>query len=290
MVCDETLGAEIDLYAHQVISGLPATEKRLQEIREQQDKDETLKQIKLYCKNGWPDKLKIPGPCFPYHQHAGDLTVENDLLLKGMRIVIPKRLQKDVLTRLHTGHQGIVKSRERAKQSVWWPGLSSQLQQLVADCETCAKVRQQPRETLMPTEFPTRLWELVGADLFEWSNSQYLVVVDYFSRYIEIAKLSSTTSAAVIDHLKSIFARHGIPTELRSDNGRQFSSEHFQKFASEWGFAHTTSSPRFPQSNGEAERAVRTVKSLLQKEDTHISLLWHIAPHHLPMGIALQSF
>lgn len=115
MVCDETLRDEIDLYAHQVISGLPATEERLQQIREQQDKDETLKQIKLYCKNGWPDKLKIPGPCFPYHQHAGDLTAENELLLKGMHIVIPKILQKDVLTRLHTGHQGIVKSRERAK-------------------------------------------------------------------------------------------------------------------------------------------------------------------------------
>uniref|UniRef100_A0A8C6M7K5 Gypsy retrotransposon integrase-like protein 1 n=1 Tax=Nothobranchius furzeri TaxID=105023 RepID=A0A8C6M7K5_NOTFU len=284
MVCDETLGAEIDLYAHQVISGLPAIEKRLQEIREQQDKHETLKQIKLYCKNGWPDKLKIPGPCFPYHQHAGDLTVENDPLLKGMRIVIPKRLQKDVLTRLHTGQQGIVKSRERAKQSVWWPELSSQLQQLVADCETCAKVRQQPRETLMPTEFPTRPWELVGADLFEWSNSQYLVAVDYYSQYIEIAKLSSTTSAAVIDHLKSIFARHGIQTELRSDNGPQFSSEHFQK--------------RFPQSNGEAERAVRTVKSLLQKEgDRYLALMAYRAtplangysPAELLMGRKLRT-
>uniref|UniRef100_A0A3P8NB56 ribonuclease H n=1 Tax=Astatotilapia calliptera TaxID=8154 RepID=A0A3P8NB56_ASTCA len=83
-VCDETLRDEMNLYAHQVISGLPATEERLQQIREQQDKDETLKQIKLYCKNGWPDKLKIPGPCFPYHQHAGDLTVENELLLKEL--------------------------------------------------------------------------------------------------------------------------------------------------------------------------------------------------------------
>lgn len=93
----------------------------------------------------------------------------------------------------------------------------------------------------------------MGADLFQFDKSHYLVVVDYFSRYFEVAKLTSTTSEAVIEHFKSIFARHGIPEVVRSDNGPQFVSGYFQKFSRTWGFSHITSSPRFPQSNGEAE-------------------------------------
>lgn len=127
---------------------------------------------------------------------------------------------------------------------------------------------------------------------------EYLLLVDYFSRFIEVAKLTHTTSIAVIGHMKSIFARHGIPVEVRSDNGPQFSSERFQKFASEWGFVHTTSSPRFPQSNGEAERAVRTVKNLLKKEsDPYLAFLAYRAtplanghsPAELLMGRRLRT-
>ena len=76
----------------------------------------------------------------------------------------------------------------------------------------------------------------------------------------------TTKSHEVIRALKAIFARHGIPEEVRSDNGPQYASAEFTHFAKEWGFKHTTSSPRFPQSNGEAERAVETTKSLLTKE------------------------
>lgn len=161
---DKNLETEINLYAHQVTSNLPATEMRLQQIKDHQDRDEVLKQVKQYCISGWPDKKSIGGPCYPYYQYAGDLTVENNLLLKGTRLVIPKSLQRDILDRLHMGHQGITKCRECAKQSVWWPGLSTQFLQIVEECETCAKERLNNRETLLPTEFPGRSWELVGAD------------------------------------------------------------------------------------------------------------------------------
>ena len=108
---------------------------------------------------------------------------------------------------------------------------------------------------------------MIGTDLFELDNLNYLIVVDYFSRYIEVAAMQKTTkSHEVIRALKAIFARHGIPEELRSDNGPQYASAEFTHFAKEGSFRHTTSSPRFPQSNGEAERAVETTKSLLKKE------------------------
>ena len=115
----------------------------------------------------------------------------------------------------------------------------------------------------MPTKFPDRPWQRLGSDLFHWKGANYLLVVDYFSRYIEMAMLTSTTSEATIGHLKSIFARHGIPETLISDNGLQYASSVFQKFARDYGFTHTTSSPHYPQGNGEAERAVQTVKRLL---------------------------
>ena len=126
----------------------------------------------------------------------------------------------------------------------------------------------------MPSVLPELPWTTVATDLFQWRGLTYLLIVDYFSRYIEIAKLTNETSSEVIRHTKSVFARHGIPREVVSDNGPQFSSAEFRKFADEYGFAHITSSPKYPQSNGEAERAVRTIKSLLKKaEDPYLALL-----------------
>ena len=100
--------------------------------------------------------------------------------------------------------------------------------------------------------------------------------MDYYSHYIELAKLTSATSTAVIKHLKSIFARHGLPQIVVSNNGPQYSSSVFTDFAKQYDFTHITSSPQFPQANGAAERAVSTVKTLLTKsDDPHMAMLAH---------------
>ena len=102
----------------------------------------------------------------------------------------------------------------------------------------------------------------------------YLFVVDYYSRYIEVAKLISTSANSIITHLKSIFSRHGIPEMVISDNGPQYSAAAFEKFSKEYGFNHATSSPKYPQANGTAERAVKTVKQLLVKnQDPYMAML-----------------
>ena len=92
-------------------------------------------------------------------------------------------------------------------------------------------------------------------------------MVDYFSRYCEIGVLRKSTSQQVINHLKAIFARHGIPEIVISDNGLQYSSAEFAKFAEDLGFTHIKSSPKYPQINGEAESMVQTTKNLLAKSD-----------------------
>lgn len=104
---------------------------------------------------------------------------------------------------------------------------------------------------------------MVGVDLFELNKDHYLLLVDYLSRYPEVIKLSTTTSAAVVNMMKSIFAHHGIPEVVRSDNGPQFSAEEFAKFTNGFGFLHVTSSPQYPQSNRQVERMVQTVKKMI---------------------------
>ena len=123
-----------------------------------------------------------------------------------------------MLDRIHTGHQGITKCRERARQSIWWPGLSKQLEEMVKCCTECCKVLTQRFEPLIPSCLPELPWQEVGTDLFEWKQNTYLLIVDYYSD-------------EVIVHTKSIFTRHGIPEIVVSNNGPQYSSEAFAKFA-----------------------------------------------------------
>ena len=151
----------------------------------------------------------------------------------------------------------------------------------------------------MPTKLPQRPWEKLASDLFEFKGKTYIIVVDYFSRYIEILKLSTTSSASIITALKTIFSRQGIPDVLVTDNGPQYASQEFRKFSTSYNFNHQTSSPFHPQGNGEAERAVRTVKSLLKDcKDPHLVLLsyrttplpfCHYSPAQLLMGRRLCS-
>ena len=163
---------------------------------------------------------------------------------------------------------------KRARQSVWWPGMSQQLQEYVTRCLVCCKHRPQRSEPLIPTSLPGLPWQRVGTDLFEWKKSNYLLVVDYYSRWIEIARLERTTAECVIAHTSSLFARHGIPEVVISDNGPQYTSAQYAQFAKDYDFRHITSSPYHPQGNGEAERAVQTVKNLLKKSnDPYMALL-----------------
>ena len=127
---------------------------------------------------------------------------------------------------------------------------------------------------MITAPLPNHPWEKVASDLFDLEGKKYLLVVDSFSRYIEVQTLTTTTSASVIRALKAIFSRHGIPTVLMSDNGPQYSSKEMKDFAEKYNFQHITSSPHYPQSNGLAERMVKTAKSLLEKsEDPYVALL-----------------
>ena len=129
----------------------------------------------------------------------------------------------------------------------------------------------------MTTKFPEYPWQVLATDLFELKRDHYFLVSDYFSRYLEVVKLT-TTSTSVIQALKMNFSRYGIPEALRSDNCLQYASKEFEKFAKSYGFHHETSSPLYPKSNGLAERMVQTTKRLLSRsDDPQLALLTYRA-------------
>ena len=207
-------------------------------------------------------------------------------------------MRPELLECIHTGHLGISKCRARARASVWWPGLPMQIENMVTNCSTCAKDRPEPTEPLMSSSFPSLPWERLAADLFELAGKVYLIVVDYYSRWFEIRRLNDQSSSRVISVLKELFSTHGIPDIIVSDNGPQFSSDAFRLFTTEYDFIHVTSSPKYPRANGEVEKAVRTVKALLRKnEDPYLALLAYrstplqngFSPSELLMGRRLQT-
>lgn len=130
-------------------------------------------------------------------------------------------------------------------------------------------------EPLIPGKVPKYPFEVIAADLCTYREKEYLVVRDVLSNFPEVISLTSTTSTAIINHLKCIMARHGIPKVPRTDNGPQFSSKQFKEFTRKWDFAHITSSPHFPQSNGAAEIGVNIIKSIFKRnpEDPLLGLL-----------------
>ncbi|XP_033724551.1 uncharacterized protein K02A2.6-like [Pecten maximus] len=207
-----------------------------------------------------------------------------------------------MLQKIHAGHLGMSKCKQRAREVLFWPGITEDIQNLVKRCEPCqVHQKQQMAEPLLSHPIPLRPWQKVSTDLFELERRPYIVVVDAFSGYPEVVSLTSQTSAAVIQVMKTIFARYGIPAQVLSDNGPCYSSKEFQKFVEEWDFRHVTSSPGYPKSNGMAERAVQTVKSIIRKckesnQDPHMGLLAYrttpmdngLSPAEMLMGRQLR--
>ena len=125
------------------------------------------------------------------------------------------------------------------------------------------------RQLMISSLLPNHLWEKIASDLLELNGKTYLLVADYFSRYLEFQTLITTTSATVIHALKAIFSKRGIPAVLMSDNSPQYSSHEMKDFANQYN-----NSPHYPQSNGMVEHMVKTVKSLVGKSaDPNLALL-----------------
>jgi len=270
----------LDITVHELYSQLNASATRLAQIREETEKDDTLAILRDTIAQGWPEKRRDCPECLHgYWNYRDELGIEDGIILKGSRIIIPQSLRAEVLERLHYAHQGIEKCRLRARSSVFWDCINRDIEKKIEGCSHCQTHQASTtNEPLLPHDVPPRAWHTLSSDLFHWEEKHYLLVADLFSKFPIVRKLDSISSRAIISHLKGIFEEHGIPERLLSDNGTQYSSDEFRKFAATYGFEHVTSSPVYPRSNGFIERMVQTVKHIFTKaresgQDPHLAML-----------------
>ena len=272
--------SDMTRYVHFVILNLPISDDKLLEFQRETSRDPALEKLREYTEKGWPQEKKdVDSLVHPYYKYRDEITAANGLLLRNERIIVPTTMRQEMRTKIHAGHLGIEKSKARAREVLFWPGMSTEITDMIGNCSICLEYRnKQQKEHLIPHEIPDQPWIKIGVDLFNLKNKNYLLVVDYHSKFFEVCLLADTLSSTIVTHMKSIFARQGIPKIVVSDNGPQFSSYGFATFAKQWDFNHVTSSPTYPQSNGMAERTVQTVKNLIKKtlqdgEDPYLALL-----------------
>lgn len=252
-----------------VVDNINISTNQLSKVANLTDNDLELKTLKCYLLSEWPkEKKDLPEVIKQYWNIKDSLSYfkTKNLVLKGNAIVIPKCLRKEMLYRLHFTHSGISKTLLRAKDSIYWPNMYSQIVNMVNSCETCLTFSNANRkEPLIPHIVPRNPWEKVAIDLFQLYDKMYMLVVDYFSKYPEVVCLPSTTSQNVINVLKQVFSRHGIPEEVVTAHDVQFTSQMFKEFTENWEFKHVKTSPYFSQSNGMVERTIQSVKNILKK-------------------------
>ena len=260
---------ERELESINMIQYLPVSDATQTAIREATEADATLRQLKTIIRQGWPaSKEEVPENVRDYFSFREELSIQNGLVFKGERIVIPASMRDNMLAKIHASHIGIQGCLRRAREVVYWPRMDKDVAAYVTKCDVCnSQPAEQGKEPLICHELPTRPWEKIAVDLFDLNGTEFRVTVDYYSSFFEVDRLTSKTSEEVVKKLKAHLARHGIPDQLFSDNGQPFSSAKFQEFANSYGFELVTSSPTYPQSNGKAENAVKTVKNLLAKAE-----------------------
>ena len=268
------------------IAALPVTAKQIALATQH---DPVLSRVLHFTRVGWPqhhsqDELQ------PYWTKRLELTVEEGCLLWGIRVIIPPTLQDKVLEELHTSHPGISRMKAIARSYTWWPGLDKEIEDLVKSCPACSSLRNAPSVApLHPWLWPSQPWQRIHIDFAgPIQGKMMLVVVDAHSKWPEVATMTSTTAPATIRVLREMFATYGLPQQLVSDNGPQFTSTEFADFLKQNGIKHIKSAPYHPSTNGAAERFVRTLKHALKcartDQDQHQQLMsfllsYRITPH-----------
>jgi len=254
----------VGLFHVQQIELLPLSAS---DLSKETQRDPVLSKVYQATLHGWSSD---PEPELKaYHRRKNELTVQGGCLLWGVRVVVPPRYQQRVLEELHTGHMGVVKMKGLGRGHVWWPNFDSDVEGLCNSCSPCQLTQTNPAAGVVHMwEYPEQPWSRVHIDFAgPEQGKMLLVVVDAHSKWPEVKVMSSTTASKTIEVLREIFARQGLPAQLVSDNGPQFTSAEFAEFLRKNGVRHVTSAPYHPRTNGLAERFVRTMKAAL-KSDT----------------------
>lgn len=201
----------------------------------------------------------------PYKNKDTELSVEYDCVMWGYRTVVPRKLQKLVLNELHTSHLGVVKTKALARSYVWWPGLDNDIEDLVKNCTSCQKLQSSPEKSVLIPWNPTdAVWSRIHIDFAgPIKNFYLLIVIDSYSKWVEVFKTKQITSEFTISKLDEMFSRYGFVNTIVSDNGTQFTSAIFKNFLIKNNVKQILTAPGHPATNGQAENFVKVVKKSL---------------------------
>ena len=232
--------------------------------------DPVLAQVYTFTANGWPEVSSDDAQLKPYEARKTELTINDGIILWGTRVVIPNRGREKVMEELHEAHPGISRMKALSRSFVWWPQIDKNIETLVNTCASCQENR--PTPPVVPLhlwEWPTRPWVRLHVDhAGPFMGHMYLILVDAHSKWLEVKRVSAATSAVTIANLREVFATHGLPEQLVSDNGPAFASTEFDNFMLQNGIKHKRSAPFHPATNGLAERAVQSFKLGVKKMST----------------------
>ncbi|XP_054737893.1 uncharacterized protein K02A2.6-like [Anastrepha obliqua] len=254
------------------ISAKPVVSAQL--IASQTSKDPELSKVFNWVLRGWPSKINRSDKLYQYFCRRTELSANRGCLVWGNRAVIPSTLRGSILKTLHAPHPGIVKMKAVARSYVWWPNIDAEIELVVKRCSSCQQNRNdQPQTTTHHWESAKRPWSRLHVDFAgPFRGKLFFILIDSYSKWLEVAVVNSTSSAAAIKVLRQIFATHGLPDELVSDNGTAFTSEEFKNFMKNNLIRHIRSAPFHPSTNGQAERMVQSTKNYLKKAEPGINI------------------
>ena len=239
-------------------------------IKQWTDKDAVLSRVRRFVGSGWPESIGDDAELKPYFCRQDELSIQSGCILWGARVVVPLKARERVIDMIHEGHPGIVRMKMFVRNYVWWPKLDQDIESKVQRCVPCQSKRHSPAKApLHPWEYPKRPWSRIHVDSAgPYQGNMLLVIVDAFTKWLEVHVMNSSTAEATVEKLRTTFATFGIPETVVSDNGTCFVSEVFQTFMSRNGIRHIKVAPKHPASNGLAERSVQSVKEGLNKMTT----------------------
>lgn len=253
-----------ELYVRNTVISMSPSAVTPRTIEEVSFSDVEIQNVKYALKSGSFSNKDVPAI---YKSIQAELCVVGELLLRGNRIIIPKQLRSKILEIAHEGHSGIVGTKRYLRTCVWWPGMDSDVERLVKRCHEC-QLTSKPcdRMPIRVTDLPNGPWEDLAIDILGPldNNTSVIVLVDYYSRWVEVKFARCTKANTIITWLKQVFETHGIPISIKSDNGPQFKGAEFENFCETLAIRHDLTTPRWPEANGEVERQNRTIMKRVQ--------------------------
>ena len=226
-------------------------------IKQETQDDIQLQKLSERIRNeDWEQHRKDPDIA-PFYGIRHELYAVDDLIFRMNQIIIPTNLQRKVIKAAHhLGHLGMTKTKQMLREKYWFPAMNHMVEQMIGQCFECQVTTKQHRqEPVKPTKIPEKPWDVIAVDFGgPYPDGHYnLAAIDKRTRYPEVARTNSTSCQATKERLKIMFATHGTPRQLESDNGPPFNSKEFDAFAQEEGFHHHRVTPGHARANGEAE-------------------------------------